>query len=107
MVAKRTSVRPVCSDSALFIPIAASDVGMLVAFAMLALHSFIGRNVIMGTKQVLLGMAEGCGDFMVRYFTIPPGGKSALDRHEHPHGVVVTHGAGSRERLLRGAGALA
>lgn len=51
------------------------------------------------TKQVLLGMAEGCGDFMVRYFTIPPGGKSALDRHEHQHGVVVTHGAG---RVLLG-----
>lgn len=46
------------------------------------------------TKQVLLGMAEGTTDFIVRYFTIPPGGKSALDRHEHQHGVVITQGTG-------------
>jgi quercetin dioxygenase-like cupin family protein len=47
------------------------------------------------TKQVLLGMAEGATDFIVRYFTIPPGGKSALDQHQHQHGVVITHGTGS------------
>jgi len=46
------------------------------------------------TKQVLLGMAEGTTDFIVRYFTIPPGGSSALDRHRHQHGVVITHGNG-------------
>lgn len=51
------------------------------------------------TKQVLLGMTEGSTDFIVRYFTIPPGGSSALDKHEHQHGVVVTHGTG---RVLLG-----
>lgn len=51
------------------------------------------------TKQVLLGMAEGTTDFIVRYFTIPPGGNSALDRHQHQHGVVITHGSG---RVLLG-----
>jgi quercetin dioxygenase-like cupin family protein len=51
------------------------------------------------TKQVLAGMVEGATDFIVRYFTIPPGGKSALDQHQHQHGVVITHGAG---RVLLG-----
>jgi quercetin dioxygenase-like cupin family protein len=45
-------------------------------------------------KQVLVGLAEGASDFIVRYFTIPPGGGSALDRHRHQHGVVITHGHG-------------
>ena len=51
------------------------------------------------TKQVLLGTAEGVTDFIVRYFTIPPGGKSAIDQHRHQHGVVITHGTG---RVLLG-----
>jgi quercetin dioxygenase-like cupin family protein len=51
------------------------------------------------TKQVLVGMTEGAVDFIVRYFTIPPGGKSAYDRHRHQHGVVITHGTG---RVLLG-----
>ncbi len=51
------------------------------------------------TKQVLLGAAEGTTDFIVRYFTIPPGGSSALDQHRHQHGVVITHGSG---RVLLG-----
>jgi quercetin dioxygenase-like cupin family protein len=51
------------------------------------------------TKQVLLGVTEGAADFIVRYFTIPPGGKSAFDQHRHQHGVVITHGTG---RVLLG-----
>jgi quercetin dioxygenase-like cupin family protein len=46
------------------------------------------------TKQVLIGPTEGTSDFIVRYFTVPPGGNSALDQHEHQHGVVITHGTG-------------
>ena len=52
------------------------------------------------TKQVLLGEAEGAADFIVRYFTLPPGGRSAYDQHRHQHGVVVTHGTG---RVLLGS----
>lgn len=52
------------------------------------------------TKHVLLGASEGAADFIVRYFTIPPGGKSALDQHRHQHGVVITQGTG---RVLVGA----
>jgi quercetin dioxygenase-like cupin family protein len=51
------------------------------------------------TKQVLVGLAEGASDFVVRYFTIPSGGRSALDQHDHQHGVVITHGHG---RVLLG-----
>ena len=51
------------------------------------------------TKQVLIGKDEGATDFVVRYFTIPPGGKSALDKHLHQHGVVVMQGSG---RVLLG-----
>lgn len=51
------------------------------------------------TKQVLIGKDEGAADFIVRYFTIPRGGKSALDQHAHQHGVVVVQGRG---RVLLG-----
>jgi quercetin dioxygenase-like cupin family protein len=51
------------------------------------------------TKQVLMGITEGAADFIIRYFTIPPGGKSAFDQHRHQHGVVITHGTG---RVLLG-----
>jgi quercetin dioxygenase-like cupin family protein len=51
------------------------------------------------TKQVLVGIGEGAAEFIIRYFTIPPGGKSAFDQHRHQHGVVITHGTG---RVLLG-----
>jgi quercetin dioxygenase-like cupin family protein len=51
------------------------------------------------TKQVLVGMTEGSTEFIVRYLTIPPGEKSALDQHPHQHGVVITQGNG---RVLLG-----
>lgn len=50
-------------------------------------------------KRVLVGPREGARDFIIRYFTIPAGGHSALDQHAHQHGVVVTHGRG---RVLLG-----
>jgi quercetin dioxygenase-like cupin family protein len=51
------------------------------------------------TKQVLVGSDEGASDFVVRYFTVPPGGHTALDQHEHQHGVVIVQGKG---RVLLG-----
>ncbi len=48
------------------------------------------------TRQTLLG--EGAGEepfsFVTRYFEIQPGGYSTLERHEHPHAVVVIRGRG-------------
>lgn len=50
------------------------------------------------TRRILIGRDEGCEDFIVRYFTIPPGGHSSLESHLHQHGVVVVNGKG-RVRL--------
>ncbi len=48
------------------------------------------------TRQTLLG--EGTGEepfsFLTRYFEIEPGGYSTLERHRHPHAVVVIRGTG-------------
>jgi quercetin dioxygenase-like cupin family protein len=48
------------------------------------------------TRQTLLG--EGPGEepcsFLTRYFEIQPGGYSTLERHQHPHAVVVIRGCG-------------
>jgi quercetin dioxygenase-like cupin family protein len=54
------------------------------------------------TRQTLLG--EGDGEeplnFLTRYFEVEPGGYSSLERHDHPHAVVILRGAG---RVLLGA----
>lgn len=52
------------------------------------------------TRRVLLGAEEDALDFVVRYFEISPGGWSTLERHAHPHAVVVIAGRG--EVLLGG-----
>jgi quercetin dioxygenase-like cupin family protein len=48
------------------------------------------------TRRTLLG--EGDGEegltFLTRYFEIQPGGYSSLERHRHPHAVVVIRGNG-------------
>jgi len=48
------------------------------------------------TRQTLLG--ENTGEepfsFVTRYFEIQPGGYSTLERHQHPHAVVVIRGRG-------------
>ncbi len=48
------------------------------------------------TRQTLLGEAAGEEPFtfLTRYFEIEPGGYSTLERHEHPHAVVVIRGRG-------------
>jgi mannose-6-phosphate isomerase-like protein (cupin superfamily) len=48
------------------------------------------------TRQTLLG--EGPGEeplrYLTRYFEIQPGGYSSLERHRHPHVVMVIRGSG-------------
>src|SRR5579859_3228560 len=46
------------------------------------------------TRRILIGRDEGADDFIVRYFTIPPGGHSSLEHHPHQHGVVIVQGRG-------------
>jgi quercetin dioxygenase-like cupin family protein len=48
------------------------------------------------TRQTLLGEGKGeeSFNFLTRYFEIQPGGYSTLERHQHPHAVVVIRGRG-------------
>lgn len=41
------------------------------------------------TRQTLLELG-----FVTRYFEVAPGGYSTLERHRHPHSVVVLRGTG-------------
>ncbi|HET8701610.1 MAG TPA: cupin domain-containing protein [Nitrococcus sp.] len=48
------------------------------------------------TRQTLLGECEDeqAANFLTRYFELQPGGYSTLERHRHPHTVVVLRGSG-------------
>jgi quercetin dioxygenase-like cupin family protein len=47
------------------------------------------------SRRVLLGPVAGDAlAFELRYFEIAPGGWSSLERHRHPHAVVVLAGRG-------------
>src|SRR5687768_3843891 len=43
-------------------------------------------------KHELIGLADGAEHYRVRYFRVPPGRRTALERHPHDHGVVIEHG---------------
>ena len=43
-------------------------------------------------KHELIGPSDGAGSYRVRYFHVPPGGRTALERHPHDHGVVIQRG---------------
>jgi quercetin dioxygenase-like cupin family protein len=47
-------------------------------------------------RHTLLGGRDGEPDlsFQVRYFEVSPGGYSSLERHAHPHAVLVVKGRG-------------
>jgi quercetin dioxygenase-like cupin family protein len=49
------------------------------------------------TRSVLLGAAPGQEDlsFETRYFEVEPGGWTSLERHRHPHAVLVLRGEGT------------
>lgn len=49
------------------------------------------------SRRTLLGDAPGEAalDFVVRYFEVQAGGYSTLERHQHPHAVVILRGRGS------------
>jgi mannose-6-phosphate isomerase-like protein (cupin superfamily) len=44
------------------------------------------------TRQVLFTGGDGLG-CELRYFEVAPGGWSSLERHHHPHAVMVVRGA--------------
>ncbi len=63
-------------------------------YGTVAAHKYEGGAAPGAVRRVLIGRDEGAGDFVIRYFTIPPGGHSAHESHAHPHGVVVVQGGG-------------
>jgi quercetin dioxygenase-like cupin family protein len=62
-------------------------------------HTYEGGAAPGAIRRILIGRDEGAQDFIVRYFTIPPGGYSAHESHAHPHAVVIVQGGG---RVLLG-----
>jgi quercetin dioxygenase-like cupin family protein len=69
-------------------------------YTTVAVKEYSSGNASAGaTRRILVGQAEGAEDFIIRYFTLPPGGHSAHEQHAHQHGVVVVHGRG---RVLLG-----
>ena len=45
-------------------------------------------------KHVLIGEKESAPNFIMRYFSLAPGGHSNLERHPHEHEVLVIQGKG-------------
>ena len=43
-------------------------------------------------KHELIGPSEGAADYRVRYFAVPPGGRTARESHPDDHGVVLVRG---------------
>ena len=43
-------------------------------------------------KHELIGEAEGASQYRMRYFEVPPGGRTARERHPHDHGVMIVSG---------------
>jgi len=46
-------------------------------------------------RYSLLGEKEKELNFQTRYFEIKPGGYSSLEKHRHPHSVVIIRGRGT------------
>lgn len=59
-----------------------------------ALAEYLPSAGALASKQVLIGPADGAGNFALRYFEIAPGSASSLDTHAHDHGVFVLCGRG-------------
>jgi quercetin dioxygenase-like cupin family protein len=58
-------------------------------------HVYEGGAAPGAVRRILIGRDEGATDFVVRYFTIPPGGHSSHESHAHPHAVVIVQGGGT------------
>lgn len=57
-------------------------------------HVYEGGAAPGAARRILIGRDEGAQDFVIRYFTIPPGGHSSHESHAHPHGVIIVQGGG-------------
>jgi quercetin dioxygenase-like cupin family protein len=43
-------------------------------------------------KHELIGETEGAHQYRMRYFEVPPGARTARERHPHDHGVMIVAG---------------
>ena len=43
-------------------------------------------------RHTIVGPDDGARDCELRYFRIPAGGASALERHAHEHAILIVHG---------------
>ena len=50
----------------------------------------VARHTLLGGQETRDRIA-----FQVRYFEVEPGGYSSLERHQHPHAVVILLGTGT------------
>jgi quercetin dioxygenase-like cupin family protein len=53
-----------------------------------------------GRRHELIGPGDGAHRYSVRYFEVPAGETTTLERHAHDHGVVLQRG---RARVTLGA----
>ena len=60
----------------------------------IATDTYPGETGKLVTRQELISSRDGAQKFAVRYFEVAPNGHSALDNHEHDHGVIVLRGRG-------------
>lgn len=63
-------------------------------YATVKARAYEGSGAPGVVRRILIGRDEGAKDFVIRYFTIPPGGYSSFESHAHPHGVVIVQGSG-------------
>lgn len=64
------------------------------------LRAYSGEDGPRGTKQILLGPADGAANFALRIFQLAPGKTSNEEKHPHDHGVMIMQG---RARVLLGS----
>jgi quercetin dioxygenase-like cupin family protein len=53
----------------------------------------------LGRKNIVIGPDDGCMNFAMRIFQIPPGKHSREEEHPHDHGVYILQG---KARVLLG-----
>jgi|SRR5581483_4428946 len=62
------------------------------ALASVEAESHPGPAIAGVLKHELIGAADGAQGYEIRHFHVPPGGRTARERHAHDHGVMIISG---------------